>query len=73
MWNTGNAENTDYGQMGIAEDYLMWFSFMYGLQSDYYFVLLCFTYSTHSFLALLVPCPVWTSICIFPFLPLVLM
>src|SRR5882672_5927978 len=40
MWNTGNMENTDYGQMGITEDYLMWFSFMYGLQSDYYLVLL---------------------------------
>jgi len=34
----------------------MWFSFMYGLQSDYYLVLLCstsFYYSTHSFLSLL--------------------
>src|SRR5467141_2046325 len=75
MWNTENAENTDYGQMGIAEDYLMWFSFMYGLQSDYYLVLLCstsFYYSTHSFLSLLVPCPVWTSICILSFLPPVL-
>src|SRR5882672_9845258 len=69
MWNTGNAENTDYGQMGIAEDYLMWFSFMYSLQSDYYFVLLR---STYSYLSLLVPCPVWTSICILSFLPLVL-
>src|SRR5467141_1113655 len=36
MWNMGNAENTDYGQMEITEDYLMWFAFMYGLQSDYY-------------------------------------
>src|SRR5882672_4701233 len=72
MWNTENAENTDYGQMGIAEDYLMWFSFMYGLQSDYYLVLLRSTYSTHSHLSLLVPCPVWTSICILSFLPLVL-
>src|SRR5467141_4307881 len=40
MWNMGNMENTDYGQMGITEDYLMWFSFMYGLQSDYYLFLL---------------------------------
>ena len=40
MWNMGNMENMDYGQMGITEDYLMWFSFMYGLQSDYYLFLL---------------------------------
>src|SRR5882672_10989979 len=40
MWNMGNTENMDYGQMGITEDYLMWFSFMYGLQSDYYLFLL---------------------------------
>src|SRR5882672_5062013 len=40
MWNMGNTENTDYGQMGITEYYLMWFSFMYGLQSDYYLVFL---------------------------------
>src|SRR5882672_1772089 len=66
MWNTGNTENTDYGQMGITEDYLMWFSFMYGLQSDYYLVLLILH------LSLLVPCPVWTSICILSLLPLVL-
>src|SRR5882672_8291194 len=75
MWNTGNTENTGYGQMGITEGYLMWFSFMYGLQSDYYLVLLCstlFYYSTHSFLSLLVPCSVWTSICILSFLPPVL-
>src|SRR5882672_10202139 len=43
MWNTGNMENTDYGQMGITEYYLMWFSFMYGLQSDYYLFLLLTT------------------------------
>src|SRR5882672_4842624 len=36
MWNMGNMENMDYGQMEITEDYLMWFSFMYCLQSDYY-------------------------------------
>src|SRR5882672_9774211 len=36
MWNTGITEIMDYGQMGITEDYSMWFSFMYGLQSDYY-------------------------------------
>src|SRR5882672_12028175 len=39
MWNTGITEITDYGQMGITEDYLMWFSFMYGIQSDYYLFL----------------------------------
>src|SRR5467141_3307736 len=39
MWNTGNTENMDYGQMGITEDYLMWFSYMYSLQSDYYLFL----------------------------------
>src|SRR5882672_2846614 len=60
MWNTGNMENTDYGQMGITEDYLMWFSFMYSLQSDYYLVLLILLIPT----SLLVPCPVWTSNCI---------
>src|SRR5467141_301639 len=43
MWNMGNMENTDYGQMRITEDYLMWFSFMYGLQSDYYLFLLLAT------------------------------
>src|SRR5467141_824548 len=43
MWNMGNMENMDYGQMGITEDYLMWFSFMYGLQSDYYLFLLLTT------------------------------
>ena len=36
MWNMGNM---DYGQMGITEDYLMWFLFMYSLQSDYYLYL----------------------------------
>src|SRR5882672_5943056 len=43
MWKTGNTEIMDYGQMGITEDYLMWFSFMYGLQSDYYLFLLLTT------------------------------
>src|SRR5882672_1280376 len=33
---------------------------------------LIITYSTPSYLSLLVPCPVWTSICILSFLPLVL-
>jgi len=33
----GNLGITDYGQMGITEDYLMWFLFMYNLESDYYF------------------------------------
>ena len=43
MWNMGNTEIMDYGQMGITEDYLMWFSFMYGIQSDYYLFLLLTT------------------------------
>src|SRR5882672_874339 len=33
---------------------------------------LIITYSTYSYLSLLVPCLVWTSICILSFLPLVL-
>src|SRR5882672_8873203 len=52
MWNMENMENTDYGQMGIAEDYLMWFSFMYGLQSDYYFILLILLILTSRYLYL---------------------
>jgi len=52
MWNTGNMENTDYGQMGITEDYLMWFSFMYGLQSDYYLVFLILLIPTSHYLYL---------------------
>ena len=43
MWNMGITEITDYGKMVITEDYLMWFSFMYGLQSDYYLFLLLTT------------------------------
>jgi len=48
----GNMENTDYGQMGITEDYLMWFSFMYSLQSDYYLVFLILLIPTSHYLYL---------------------
>src|SRR5467141_1404856 len=43
MWNMGITEIMDYGQMGITEDYLMWFSFMYSLQSAYYLFLVLTT------------------------------
>ena len=58
MWNMGIAEIMDYGQMGITEDYLMWFSFMYGLQSDYYLFLLlttCTLFSLDIYLYLAFP------------------
>jgi len=71
-----HVEHGKYGKyrlwtMGITEDYLMWFSFMYGFSliiTWSYLVLLILTYS---YLSLLIPCLVWTSTCTLPF-PLVL-
>jgi len=63
MWNTGITEIMDYGQMGITEDYLI------GSYSCTVFSLII----TYSYFSLLVPCSVWTSTCILPFLPPVLM
>jgi len=51
------VEHGKYGKYrlwtnGITEDYLMWFSFMYSLQSDYYLVFLILLIPTSHYLYL---------------------